>query len=402
VAPDTARVPTGNSESGPGAAPLGAAMKTSTGFVLACAVLGTAIAPAAGALAASTAYRFTDLDLRDPHVYVSFINCWDFTDNTLTGYSLNSDLQTRIRADSSGDGLLDLSLLVVFDPLDQAGAGGLLRFGESSCTAPLAGTTCGPAPYEDLQSAGSANSTLDPCLGVLPGTTYASYVPGVSAPAAPCFVSDELPTFTLPLFADTPVSLHHVRVAATYSGAPATALVTGLLRGFLPEADANNIILPASQPIVGGQPLSVLLPGGDPAGPAVCCSSHNDLDLGPSSERGWWMYFNFTAVQVPYSGPSVGVGPASAFRLLPASSNPGRSPVRLAYQLGTPGPVSVTVHDLAGRRIAAPVSGWRPAGAGEFTWDGRTETGAAAAPGLYVVRLASTEGTLVRKIALVR
>ena len=377
-------------------------MKALARLVLACTALGALLAPATSALAASTAYRFTDLDLRDPHLYVDYLGCRDITDNTFLGSSINSGLQTRIQSDSTHDGLLDLSLLVIFDPLDQSAPGGALRFGESSCTAPLAGTVCGPAPSENLQSLSSANSTLGSCLGELAGTTYASYTPDVASPAAPCFVSDELPVFNLPLLLGTPVPLRHVRVAATYSGDPATALVTGLLRGFLTEADANNTIIPASQALVGGQPLSVLLPGGDPPGTPICCSSHSDLDVGPAGESGWWMYFNFTAAPVPYSGPAVSVGDAVAFRLLPASSNPGRAPVRLAYHLGSAGPVSITIHDLAGRRVAAPLGGWRPAGAGELSWDGRTDGGAAAAPGLYVVRLTSTQGTLARKIVLVR
>ena len=33
--------------------------------------------------AAQTAFRFNDLDLRDPHVYVNFIGCRDVTDTPL-------------------------------------------------------------------------------------------------------------------------------------------------------------------------------------------------------------------------------------------------------------------------------------------------------------------------------
>ena len=53
-----------------------------------------------------------------------------------------------------------------------------------------------------------------------------------------------------------------MQVAATYVGLPATDLNRGLLRGFLYESDADSIILPEDLDLVGGEPLSILLPGG--------------------------------------------------------------------------------------------------------------------------------------------
>ena len=354
------------------------------------------------ALAASTAYRFTDLDLRDPHMYVSFLGCRDVTDTPLTGFSINGELQTNIQTDGDGDGLLDQSLLLVFDPLDQAGSGAPLRFGESSCTAPMAGTTCGPIPYEQLVSLSSTNSTMGACLGALAGTTR-PYSPAVVTSSAPCFASAEAPVFTLSILgASVPLTLRSLRVAATYVGTPAGSLVNGLMRGFLRESDADATILPASFPLIGGLPLSQLLPGGDPPGAGNNnCAGHSDKDTGPSGEPGWWMYFNFVAQPVAYTGPVLDAGRPGAGRLALASPNPGRGAVALTYQLEADGPASVTVHDLAGRRVATPASGWQTAGAHHVLWDGRLESGGAAA-GLYVIRLSSTSGTIARKVVLLR
>lgn len=104
-------------------------MKISHGMCFASvAMLATLANPALGA---STAFRLTDLDLRDPHIFVNFLGCRDVTDTQLVGYSFNSDTQTRIQTDGDSDGFLDLSHLIVFDPLDQSGAGGAMRFGRA-------------------------------------------------------------------------------------------------------------------------------------------------------------------------------------------------------------------------------------------------------------------------------
>lgn len=384
----------------PGAHRWGVAMAVQLRFMLACAATCALTAPA---LAASTAYRVTDLDLRDPRMFVNFLGCRDITDSPVFGISINGELQTSIQTDGDGDGLLDRSWLIVFDPLDQAGPGSPIRFGESSCTAPMASTSCGPNPYESLQSLASTNSALTGCLGVLPGTAR-PYNPAVTSTSQPCFASAEAPVVTLYLLGgDMPLTLRSFRVAATFVGTPASSLVNGLMRGFLSEADADATILPGSFPLLGGQPLSAILPGGDPPGADnTNCAAHSDVDIGPGGERGWWMYFNFVAQPVSYTGPTTGVGNDLGSRLALTSPNPARASVSLSYRLDADGPASITVHDLGGRRVAEPVSGWQSAGAHSLVWDGRLDGGGIAAPGLYVIRMASANGTIARKVVLLR
>ena len=62
------------------------------------------------------------MDLRDPHVYVIVLGCRDVTDTALLGFSVNGRLQTSIQTDADvpPDGLLDLSTLIEFLPLDQS------------------------------------------------------------------------------------------------------------------------------------------------------------------------------------------------------------------------------------------------------------------------------------------
>lgn len=253
---------------------------------------------ASSGAAAQTAFRFSDLDLRDPHVFVNFIGCRDVTDTPLAGFSINGELQASIQTDGDmpPDGLLDLSYLVEFLPLDQAQASNLVDTGTADCTAPLAGTTCNR--FVPLNLAGDA--ALQPasqCLAPAAGTTR-PYAPAVTASGAPCFVSPP-GTLTLDL-GGIPLTLRDARIAATFVGNPATSLANGLLAGFISETDANNTILPASLPLIGGQPLSALLPGGNGN-----CAAFSDKDLN-NGVMGWWFYLNFSAPQVPLVDPFAG------------------------------------------------------------------------------------------------
>jgi len=80
--------------------------------------------------------------------------------------------------------------------------------------------------------------------------------------------------------------------------------------------------------------------------------------------------------------------------------NPSRGPVRIEYRAGGPGALSVGIFDVRGRSVRTLVSGWAPA-EGSVVWDGRDETGARAASGVYLVRLTSGGVTRTERIARV-
>lgn len=246
------------------------------------------------------AYRTSELLLRDPHLFVNLpiFGCFDFTDNDLPlslGPSFNGQLAAAIETDGDGDGYLDLSLMLLGRPLSPgAAAGSRVDTARGLCAAPSPAASCdrdgGDVPqthYYNTQSSGL-------CLDVVAGTT-SGYSPSPTAPSAPCFVT--APRDLRFGVSGVELPLHAVQSAATFLGNPATSLAPGLLRGFLTEAAANSILLPADLPIVGGQPFSVLLPGG-----SGNCAGHDarDIFLGAS---GWWFYFNSTAVPVDWTGP---------------------------------------------------------------------------------------------------
>lgn len=244
-------------------------------------------------------FRLATLLLRDPHVFVDIpiFGCYDFTDNALPlglGPSLNTQLATAITTDDDGDGFLDFSLMLLGRPLSPTAADFRLDTARGLCPAPAPPGTCALDPAEVPQTHRYSSLASGLCLDVLPGTT-SGYSPAPTPPAASCFVTVArnlgISTATLPL------QLQAVQAAATFVGDPATNLAPGLLRGFLSEAVANAVLLPADIPVVGGQPLSILLPGGQGN-----CANHDARDTF-AGEPGWWFYFNFSANPTPWTGP---------------------------------------------------------------------------------------------------
>jgi hypothetical protein len=233
-----------------------------------------------------TAFRAQTIELRDPHVFVNVGTCLDATD------ILNGMLGSSLTTDGNNDGKLDLSVLIVFRPLTQGDGTTNADFQGADCTAPEATTTCtrNSSPMTALSVTSMTSGT---CLGPVNGTT-SNYTPGVTSSTSPCF-STASATVTIDLLG-IQVPLADARVGGTYNATPATALSNGLLRGFISESDANNIIIPQGTPLVGGQPLSSLLPGGQNN-----CANGDDRDTGPNGARGWYFYLNYTARQVPYS-----------------------------------------------------------------------------------------------------
>lgn len=240
-----------------------------------------------------TAMRMTDLALRDPHAYVNAIfNCADVTDTPLLGFSLNGAIRARIQADEDGDGWLDANFLQLYRPLTIAGSGPVDVTG-GACTAPMATTACLRDPALTPQPRRYTTATSGTCLAAEAGSVR-PYTPAVAAIDAPCLRSDtqdmmlDLGGIAIPARAST--------FAGRFSGTPAVPAV-GLLSAFVREVDADAVLLPADLPLIGGQPLSSLLPGG-----TGNCAGHDDRDF-LNGERGWWFHLNYSAAAVPWSEP---------------------------------------------------------------------------------------------------
>ncbi len=100
----------------------------------------------------------------------------------------------------------------------------------------------------------------------------------------------------------------------------------------------------------------------------------------------------------------VGVEPGAgsvAFRLT-SSPNPARgaSTLELAIPAGGPPSATVSVHDIGGRRVATVWDGAVPAGVTRFPWPHTDASGAALAPGIYLVRARVGTRHLVHRVVV--
>ncbi len=247
---------------------------------------------------APTAFRFDTLALRDPHAFAQvFIFCADIT-NSASGSAINEQFATNLTTDTDMDGFLQLSPVVVFRPLNQAAAvTSPVELQFADCTAPNGSTTmCAHDPATTPVPLMATNQSTGTCLGPIAGTVR-PYTPAVTTTTAPaggtCFVStNSSVTFTL---AGVDITLTDAQIAGAYQGNPATRITNGLLRGFLSEAVAYTIILPADLAVVGGMSLGSLLRGGQGN-----CQSGSDLDMNGTTP-GWWFYLNYTATARPWT-----------------------------------------------------------------------------------------------------
>lgn len=235
-----------------------------------------------------TAFRATTLEVVDPAITLS-CNPINSIVNQLVSSSLTQD------GDNPPDGLLDLSVVAVFRPLDQSGPGGDISVGIADCTAPVETTQCTENAGSPLQNATYTNQSSGTCLQADPATiginNSGTTSPPINAPAGPCFVSSAVSaTFD---FGGILIPLQDAQFAGEYVGDPASQIASGMIKGFLPQSAAESIILPGDLPLVGGQQLSALLNGTN-----GCANDDRDVHNGVT---GWWFYLNFTGSTVPWN-----------------------------------------------------------------------------------------------------
>ena len=103
----------------------------------------------------------------------------------------------------------------------------------------------------------------------------------------------------------------------------------------------------------------------------------------------------------PSDGPSAPKPVLS--KLLPNVPNPFNPRTEIRFDLPVPSTVSLQIHDARGRLVRTLESGANyPRGRHGLTWDGRDDSGAAAASGVYFVRLVTDDGQDGRRILLMK
>lgn len=89
-------------------------------------------------------------------------------------------------------------------------------------------------------------------------------------------------------------------------------------------------------------------------------------------------------------------------RLCQSRPNPFRTTTEIAYELPVSERAILCVHDAAGRLVRTVVDEQVPAGRHRVEWDGRDESGHAAASGVYFVRLTTGGVVDTRRCVLIR
>jgi hypothetical protein len=85
-----------------------------------------------------------------------------------------------------------------------------------------------------------------------------------------------------------------------------------------------------------------------------------------------------------------------------AAPNPLRDGTVLVFRLPRPGRVLLTVHDVAGRRVASLLDAPRDAGEHRVHWNATDGSGRDVASGLYFARLRTGAGQSVVRLQVVR
>lgn len=235
---------------------------------------------------AATVWRIGALELRDPHVYYSFITCMDVTE------TLNTNLLQQLSADQDGDGFYDTSPLAIMKPYVDDSSAHLFESEDGVCTTDAL-PQCTPGALPPVPRWYEAFDLTSPtvCLGALPGTT-SDYRPPLPTPGGHCFATSTIDT-TLAL-GTLALPLWDTQLAAPW---PATSGSTtgGLMRGFLRESDADQITVDLG---TGPVTLSSVLPGGT----GSCATGvPNGIDS-DRNEPGWWMYLEYRLDAVSASG----------------------------------------------------------------------------------------------------
>jgi hypothetical protein len=87
---------------------------------------------------------------------------------------------------------------------------------------------------------------------------------------------------------------------------------------------------------------------------------------------------------------------------LSASPNPFSSATSVRLALARPGRVRLDVFDIGGRLVRTLADGAISASTADVPWDGRDASGRPAAPGVYVLRVESPDGTAAAKAVRLR
>ena len=230
------------------------------------------------------AVRVSSLEVVDPHLSVLFL---DFFCSDVTA-QLNTLINESITIDNDMDGFLDSSIITQFstDQPDYLTTRSLnARFVDGNCPDPLHSSPCEIITPTQYMTNTTFSESAD-CLFPIVDTT-GGYDPSPNTTGAACYATN--PQTTTINVAGVELNLMGFQHAQRYQDM--LTMDQGLMMGFISEVDAEMLTFPMNIPVVGGQSLASLLPGG-----LGNCSETDDRDIFTDGQTsGWWFYFNTTS-----------------------------------------------------------------------------------------------------------
>ena len=120
-----------------------------------------------------------------------------------------------------------------------------------------------------------------------------------------------------------------------------------------------------------------------------------------SGGRGLWEIVLPQAAIETAVAEAEGVVPEE-FALAQNFPNPFNASTTIAFQLGLPSQVELSIYSTSGQRVRTLVSGSLPAGHHRLQWDGRNERGEPVASGAYLYQLAAGDFVATRQLVLLK
>jgi hypothetical protein len=94
--------------------------------------------------------------------------------------------------------------------------------------------------------------------------------------------------------------------------------------------------------------------------------------------------------------------PEAGFALAQNYPNPFAASTTISYKLSSAGNARIDIFNLRGQLVRSLVNSAKAAGSHTIEWDGKDSNGSRVANGIYMYRLSSPEGTLFRKMLMIR
>src|SRR5262245_30776025 len=158
-----------------------------------------------------------------------------------------------------------------------------------------------------------------------------------------------------------------------------------------PKGTANNVVVPN---VTNGSLILVTM-----------WIYMRTIAYGNATSGAYGAYGDGPAVEIQFSNANaVAVDdPDTSLPLsLAASPNPSSGSARIAYSLPRAAPVRLTLYDIAGHRVDAPVDGFQEAGRHDVAWDGRRANGERLSAGIYLMELVAGAERRVGKLVITR